>query len=86
MGITWQQPYGNSETITAYKILIQQSNGQFSESLAACDGSQEATIAALACNVPMSTLTAAPYNLAQNALVVVRAAALNSIGWSDLSL
>ena len=86
MGITWEQPYDNSETIVAYKILIQQSNGQFSEDVAHCDGSQAATIAALSCNIPMSTLTAAPYNLVQNALVVVRAAALNSIGWSDLSL
>jgi hypothetical protein len=31
LGITWVQPDDNSETITTYKILIQQSNGLFSE-------------------------------------------------------
>ena len=84
--ITWLQPYDNSEIITAYKILIQQSNRVFSEQLASCDGSQSTIMTQLYCDIPMATLSSAPYSLIQNALVVVRASALNEIGWSDLSL
>jgi len=37
--IQWVKPYENSEPIDAYKILILQSNGVYSELTQWCDGS-----------------------------------------------
>ncbi len=84
--ITWVAPYDNSEPIEAYQILIQQSNGAYSEHTGACNGAVAPIKTQLYCDIPMASLRGLPYNLPQKALVVARATAKNVIGWSALSL
>lgn len=84
--IDWTPPYANSEPITAYRIIIQQANGVFSEQIEDCDGSDATNIANTYCDIPMTVLRAAPYSLVQKAIVIAKVSAKNVIGWSPISL
>jgi len=84
--ISWTQPAINGATITAYKIVIAQSDGTtYTESTTYCDGTDSGILAQKYCLVPMSALTASPYSLARGTLVKAKAQAQNSKGWSTLS-
>jgi hypothetical protein len=84
--IAWIAPYANSATVDSYKILLLQSDGlTYSEDLPDCDGSNSTIISQQCCDIPMSSLTQAPYLLAYNALVVAKVQAHNAVGWSALS-
>lgn len=61
--VSWAKPYENSEAIDAYKILILQSNGIYSELLEYCDGSSAVIILQEYCDIPMASLRAVPYSL-----------------------
>jgi hypothetical protein len=70
--VTWGPPGSEQAPISAYKVLIRRADGQFVAELTSCDGSTQAVLGALACNVPLSILRAAPFSLAFGALVQVR--------------
>ncbi len=84
--ISWAKPYENSETIDAYKILILQTNGVYSELMDHCNGSNDVIILQKYCDIPMLNLRALPYSLSQNALVVAKASAKNIFGWAQFSV
>jgi hypothetical protein len=66
VNISWSLPSNTGGTgvlITAYKILIKQSNGTYSESPANCNGSNPTTISNMYCLMDMSVFTTIPYNL-----------------------
>ena len=72
--ISWTAPADNSETITAYQILIVKSDASQLEDTVNCDGSQAGIISNLYCDVPYDTLRTT-YGLVYGDLVqaVVRA-------------
>lgn len=80
--IRWDKPYENSESIEVYKILILQSNGVYSELIPLCDGSKTLIITQRYCDIPVATLRASPYSLAQKSLVVAKITSKNAIGWA----
>jgi len=82
--VTLTAPADNADPISAYKIEVAH-GGSWSEELTNCDGSTSAVRTSLLCIIPMSALRAAPFNLAYGQLVQVRAQALNSYGWGDVS-
>jgi len=55
------------------------------EDTASCDGSSSAVVSALHCLVPMTSLWAAPFSLAQGAVVRAQVRAHNDRGWSAAS-
>ena len=86
--ITWQAPNDAGATITAYVIQIADATTTTWSTVASCDGSAPLIVAARTCTVPMSTLTAAPFNYVFGSVVLVKVQALNSYGagdWSPIS-
>jgi hypothetical protein len=82
--IQWTPPAGNGASITGYDIEIRQSDGTtFSEETTGCDGT--ALVAVLQCDIPFTTLRAAPFSLVLGDLVAVRARAINSVGLGPYS-
>lgn len=62
--ISWTAPASNGAALSAYLVEIRQSDGTtFTEDSANCDGSDSNILAAASCEVPMSSLWAAPYTL-----------------------
>jgi hypothetical protein len=84
--IDWTEPANNGAAITSYTILIQQSNGVFSEDITNCDGSDNTIVTSSQCTVPLSTLTSAPYSLSLGNDVNVKVIATNVKGDSPESL
>lgn len=70
--MTWTEPANAAAPILAYRILIAEADGDFSEELVSCDGSTSGVYGALECDIPLTTLRAAPYSLAYGALVQAR--------------
>jgi len=72
--IAWAQPAINGAAITAYKIVIRQSDAStYTESTTYCDGSDATILGQKFCLVPMTALGSSPYSLALGTLVVARA-------------
>lgn len=82
VAVSWAAPDANHDPITAYLVLFQQSDGQFSEEATHCPSTDASLAAALACSVPLSVLRAAPYSLAYGEEVLFTIAAYNVYGWS----
>ena len=81
--LSWTAPDPNYDPLAAYRVLIRQSDGDFSEEAIYCDGATDAAVLAdAACTVPMAVLAAAPYSLAQGAQVIFTVASQNTFGWS----
>jgi hypothetical protein len=82
--ISWSDPTTNGAAITAYKILIRESdNATFSEQTTYCDGTNDAlVIANKYCSIPMSILIASPYSLTENYLVVAKVNSANLNGFA----
>lgn len=79
--IQWSAPYNGGNPISSYQILIQHQDGvSLSEELSYCDGSQLAIITARRCEIPLTTLRAAPFSLALDQLVAAQVAATNDVG------
>ena len=83
--ITFTEPDGKGDTITAYKVLVKQSDDTFSEHQADCDASMEPVLTNLYCDVPMSVLRGSPYNLGLGDLVKAKVMATNAVGDSEYS-
>jgi len=84
--VSWTAPNSNGSPITAYKIRLLESDGDYSEVLASCDGSNALIISQIFCDIPMSTLRAAPFSLSYGAVVRARVSAFNANGWNTESL
>ena len=83
--ISWTEPLNNYESIVAYRVVLETAGGTFEEESAFCDGSQPAVMDALACLIPVSALTAAPFSLSAGAVVIAKVQARNGRGWGPLS-
>jgi hypothetical protein len=82
VALTWTAPSANQDPLLAYRILIREADGDYSEEATHCDGGTDASILSGAtCSVPMTVLRAAPYSLAQGDPVLFTVAARNSYGW-----
>ena len=82
--ITWLTPANNYATITAYKVFIKNSVGNYLEETTYCDASRDPVFSNLYCLVPMSHLRNS-YGLPYDTLIEVIVQAYNINGWSPLS-
>ena len=84
--IAWSSYINNNfEALDKYQILIEDAVGEFREQLVSCDGTNLVIVAQRFCDVPMITLTSAPYSLSEGTLIRAKVRAHNKIGWSVLS-
>ena len=61
--ISWQAPQTGGVAITAYNIEIADRTGSvWTEQMSNCNGRLVPIVSALSCSIPMSLLTASPYN------------------------
>lgn len=80
--ILWASPNSNGSPLTAYQIeILTATPGQYF-STSDCNGVAALALSHLYCDVPMSTLIAAPFGLSLGDPIVAVAKASNSIGWS----
>lgn len=78
--------YFNSATIDEYEVKILTSDGTtFVVDTVYCGANKAAVVAALSCEIPLTALRAAPYNLVQGDLVKAQVRAHNVIGWGDFT-
>jgi hypothetical protein len=80
--ISWTAPLStNGAAISAYQILIRQSDGTtFTQDTTNCNGALASIRDALTCSIPMTALTSAPWSLATGASVFARIIAINVMG------
>jgi hypothetical protein len=84
--IDWVAPFNGGTAITGYRIYIRQTDGGvYTQDLVTCNGASGVIIAATACQVPLTTLTTAPYSLSLGATVDVKLIAYNAYGDSAFS-
>ena len=84
--VGWVAADANSDPLAAYEVLILTGDGvTFAEDTTTCDGSSTGPLTNNYCDIPMATLRAPPFNLAQGAAVIARIRAQNSIGWGATS-
>lgn len=84
--ITFSEPEANGEYISKYQIMVQKYDGvTFIEDTTHCDGSDSQVIANMYCDIPMTTLRAAPYSLTKGMLIKVIARAYNLYQWGQFS-
>ena len=67
--------------ITSYKIYLQATDSNWHET-SSCNGADATVISSLSCTIPITELTAAPFNLAGQASVYAKFTATNIIGES----
>ncbi len=85
--ISWTAPNNNGDDITAYNVYI----GNFDSTTWTIDSTNcgsttvPSLLTGLYCLVPMSILTASPYSLAFNQLILAKISATNSFGEQTLS-
>jgi len=81
--ITWLAPHHGGSALTAYTATIRQSDFvTFTADAVNCDGSDSGIIASATCSVPITTLSAAPYNLPWGSSVNAKVSATNIVGTS----
>jgi hypothetical protein len=68
--------------ISKYRIKFKASTGTYYETITYCDGSDVWIMADMACTVPMSVFTSAPFSLSVGDLIEVQVEAYNSVGYS----
>ena len=86
MRIAWSSYINNNfEALDKYQVLIQDALGEFRDQLVSCDGTNLVIVAQRFCDVPMITLTSAPYSLSEGTLIRAKVRAHNKIGWSVFS-
>lgn len=80
---SWTEPYDGGNTIYAYKVLFEEAGGQFSQSLATCDGQTDSDIVtSTSCSVPSVTFTQAPYSHTWGTNIRAKVIAINLKGES----
>jgi hypothetical protein len=83
--IQFSPPSNIAAPILMYKIIIKQSDGQFTETATHCDGSSTAVKTNYYCDVAITVLRASSYSLVYGNLVQARVQAKNANGWGNLS-
>jgi hypothetical protein len=84
--ISWAPaPSPNGTPITAYVVTIKQADGTFTAQASHCNGSQPSIVSSTRCTVPLSVLTAAPYNLTLGQTIQAQVLAQNNYGPSSVS-
>lgn len=78
--ITWSEPVDNGSIITSYTITIRQKDESYSEDLVGCDGTKSAIVNNRQCEVELTTLYAAPFNLIGGDDVYAKVVASNLYG------
>jgi hypothetical protein len=68
--VAWVAAYANSEPLDAYEVLLATSSGAFVAELSSCDGASAGPLSNNFCDIPLLTLRAAPFNLAQGQAVI----------------
>jgi hypothetical protein len=85
LAISWVAPDARGDSITAYMIEILDKAGTTWSTDSSCDGTSSTVVSALACVVPMTTLTASPFSYEFDDVVIVRVSAYNSFGYGSVS-
>ena len=84
--IEWDAPNNRGSVITSYTITIRQSdNVTYTETLTDCDGRSQAIVSSASCQVPITKLRTAPYNLPWGASIYAKVVATNYYGSSAVS-
>jgi hypothetical protein len=84
--IAWVDPIDNYEAIDGYQVFIAHNDYiNFSEVTSHCDGTNSVVFELKACQIPLSTLMQAPFNLQAGDEVIAKFAAHNTNGWSEMS-
>jgi hypothetical protein len=83
--VSFSAPANSAAPIIAYRILVKEASGTFSEEPVNCDGQSQVVIDNLRCDIPLSVLRASPFSLERGALVQARVQARNANGWGGLS-
>lgn len=84
--IDWYAPDNAGSPITSYTIFIRTSDMvTYTTELSHCDGSDPTIVADTQCNIPVSVLRAAPFNLPWGNLVYAKIEATNAYGDSGPS-
>lgn len=78
ISVTAPSSNGGSD-ITSYAVELKGGDGTFTNISQYCD------FDTLKCSIPIATLTASPFNVPLSSTIVVRAAAINSLGQSPYS-
>ena len=77
--LTWQTPDDGGSPITGYTVQVQKSDGTFAKEITSCN---MAASTKTTCSIPVSTLIAAPFELAWGSDVIAKVEATNKIGSS----
>jgi len=83
--IDWNLPTENHYSVTEYLLEILASDASYYTDLTYCDGANPTVVSNSECSIPMTVLTASPFNLAVDDEVKARVTAYNERGWSDVS-
>jgi hypothetical protein len=84
--ISWTSPYNGGTPLTAFTIVIRQSDGvAFSQDVADCPGTSSIILNSAQCSIPITVLRSAPYNLAWGSSVWAKVSASNLVGDSAYS-
>ena len=84
--VSWIQPDDGGTSISAYTILIAQSdNATFTEDKVNCDGRNTTIVANRQCVIPSAVLNQAPFNLIWGSKVYAKIIVSNVIGSSPPS-
>lgn len=79
--LSWAEPANGGNNITAYSILIRNTTGTgFFTETSYCNGASNLVLQTRVCHIPFTVLRAAPFSLTQGQLIVVKIAAINSVG------
>lgn len=82
--VAWSEPITNGSPITSYSVYVQATNeGSFIQESVDCLSSTTEVVDARTCNINLSTLYDAPFNLVQDENVVVKVASENLYGLSE---
>jgi hypothetical protein len=81
----WDAPNANGTPLTGYKVYIRQANLSYILDNTVCNGLSATVIANSQCTVPLSKLTASPYNLLKGYSIFAQVIATNLYGDSLLS-
>lgn len=84
MVITWIAPNAHSSTIDLYDIQFLLLTGLYAADLTNCNGGLAATVTALSCTVPMTSISTLT-SLAVNTLIQVKIRARNANGYGSYS-
>lgn len=86
VSVTWSEPVDNGTPITGFKVFVEEKGtGTFTQESVDCDGFSSAVVTTRQCQISLSTLRAAPFNLVKDDSVNVKVISTNVYGDSPFS-